>query len=129
MEKIQNKFLISGLLLTPAISLAEDFTFRQLSENIYMSFIGMFINLFLVFAVVFFAWGVMMFIFSEGDKKESAKDRLFWATVALFVMFSFWGILRIFSTTFLGDFETQEQYQFESTFTQFSPDGGRIGPN
>ena len=44
-----------------------------------------------------------MFIISDGDKKAVAKDRLLWATIALFVMVSFWGILKIVNTTFFSD--------------------------
>lgn len=48
-------------------------------------------------AVVFFVWNVLRFIMSAGDAKgrETAKDGIIYGVVGLFVLFSFWGIVKL----------------------------------
>ncbi len=46
-------------------------------------------------AVAIFLWGCVRYIYatqSEGEK-AAARDAMVWGLVALFVIFSFWGIL------------------------------------
>jgi len=127
MKNLKNKILILLLVVSPVAVFADGLTFKKLASNLYGYFVGSFVNLLIVFAMVFFAWGVTSFIFSEGDKKESAKNRLFWTTIALFVMFSFWGILRIISGSFFGDLDSIEKYDFKTEYQQYIPEGGKIG--
>ncbi len=53
-------------------------------------------------AFLAFFIGVGRFIFSAGDSghHESGKMLMVWGLVALFVMFSIWGILQILTATF-----------------------------
>jgi hypothetical protein len=46
-------------------------------------------------AVVYFFWGIAQFVLHAGDQKthEAGKNRMIWGIVALFVMFSIWGII------------------------------------
>mgnify|MGYP001568526203 CR=1 FL=1 len=46
-------------------------------------------------AVVYFFWGVGQFILNSGDQKmrEDGKKKIMWGVIALFVMFSIFGIL------------------------------------
>ncbi len=50
-------------------------------------------------ALVLFFIGVIRYIRSEGD--HSNRDEILWSLIALFVLFSLWGILRILTNTFL----------------------------
>ena len=51
-------------------------------------------------AVIAFLWGVVKFIFSDdGPAKSDAKNFMVWGLVALFVMVSVWGLVRILSDT------------------------------
>jgi hypothetical protein len=51
-------------------------------------------------AVLAFLWGVVQFIFSsEGPQKADAKQFMVWGLIALFVMVSVWGLVRILSDT------------------------------
>ena len=56
--------------------------------------------------ILVFFWGVMKFVFSAGDEEahRSGKTVMIWGLIALFVMFSVWGILRLFSATFFPGF-------------------------
>ncbi len=49
----------------------------------------------LVLALIFFMWGVAMFILGSGDpeKREQGKHVMTWGIVALFVIVAVWGIV------------------------------------
>ena len=55
-------------------------------------------------SLLVFFWGMAKFIYSTGNKidLELAKKLMIWGVVALFVMTSVWGIIKIFTDT-LGD--------------------------
>ena len=62
-------------------------------------------NLLLTVAVAFFLLAVVVFIKNrstgaEGQGYKDAKERLGWSIVALFVMFSIWGIITFFQDSF-----------------------------
>lgn len=48
-------------------------------------------------AIIGFLWGLMKFIFAAGseDARESGKNIMVWGLVAIFVMASVWGIVRL----------------------------------
>ena len=46
-------------------------------------------------ALLFFFWGVAKYIWSAGDAKEEGKKIMVWGVIALFVMSSIWGIIRL----------------------------------
>ena len=66
---------------------------------------GLFGNIYallLTAAVLAFMYGLLMFIFKpgEGDKGKKHKDVMIWAIVAIFLMVSVWGIVRVLQNTF-----------------------------
>ncbi len=46
-----------------------------------------------ILSLLFFFWGVAMYIRSEGTGKEEGKKIMIWGVVALFVMSSVWGLV------------------------------------
>jgi len=50
-------------------------------------------------ALLIFMWGVFQYIYSAGAKKN--RKFIPWSLIALFVLFSIWGILRIACNSFL----------------------------
>lgn len=48
--------------------------------------------------VVFFMYGVVRYVYNRDPK---AGKEILWSIVALFVLFSVWGILRLMMSTFL----------------------------
>ena len=54
-----------------------------------------------VLGVVFFMIGVIKYIYSEGESDK--RTMVVWSLVALFVLFSVWGILRLVCSTFTGN--------------------------
>jgi len=52
-------------------------------------------------ALLFFFWGISQFILSASDseKREKGKWMMVWGLIALFALFSVWGILRVLENT------------------------------
>ncbi len=53
-------------------------------------------------AVLFFIWGLAVFILHSGDEKsaEEGKRKMFWGVLALFVIVSIWGIVAFLGNVF-----------------------------
>lgn len=49
--------------------------------------------------LLFFFWGLAMFILKSGEDKEKGKNIMIWGTLALFVMASVFGIINLFQDT------------------------------
>ena len=60
------------------------------------------IPLIFALAVVLFIWGVVMYVINGDDesKKTKGKDFMLWGIVAIAIMGSVWGIVRILGDTF-----------------------------
>jgi fumarate reductase subunit D len=52
-------------------------------------------------ALLYFFWGLAKYILAAGSEeaKESGKNIMIWGIIALFVMVSVWGIIRILGDT------------------------------
>jgi hypothetical protein len=52
--------------------------------------------------VVFFLYGIVVFIFNSAnpEKKAQGAQMMIWGIVGLFVMVSIWGLVQIFRSTF-----------------------------
>jgi hypothetical protein len=55
-------------------------------------------------ALLFFLWGLAVFILASGDTKriQEGKDKIKWGLIALFVMVSIWGIVSFFQGSIFG---------------------------
>ncbi len=102
-------FVFCSLLLLPAIALAAPTDFKSLVK-IFTDLLGLAVPVVASLAVLFFFWGIAKYIFSAGseDQKKEAKNVMTWGLVAIFVMTSFYGILKLFGGGFLPNFK---QYQ------------------
>ena len=92
---------IFTILLVPAVALAEITDFRSFVGKI-LDILGLLIPIIFGLALIFFFWGVAMFIFSAGDekKREEGKYTLMWGIIILFIMISIWGIIKVLLNTF-----------------------------
>lgn len=77
--------------------------------------LGVFINLLdllsqvlMSLAVLFFLWGVALFILkADSDtEREKGKKVMFWGIIGLFVMVSVWGLVGLVSETLFGGGDT-----------------------
>jgi len=92
---------LSLLLISffPLSVFAAPSTFKEL-VNLILDFLGVLTPVLFSFALLVFIWGVAEFILNAGNAsvRESAKARMIWGVIGLFVLFSLLGIIR-----FLGD--------------------------
>lgn len=102
MKKVIPLTLLATALLAPAVVSAQ---FGQIGST-FSNLLG-FINSVLVplvfgVALLFFLWGLARFILSAGDEaaKESGRRLMIWGIVALAIMASVWGLVRILTDAF-----------------------------
>jgi uncharacterized membrane protein len=96
MKNINIKFALAlGLLLLPIISQAQVYlsntagilrTATEIVDRIL-------IPLVFALALLYFFWGVVKYIRSEGQGKEDGRMIMVWGVVALFVISSVWGLV------------------------------------
>lgn len=57
-------------------------------------------------ALVIFFWGLVQYIYRSGDAHAHAegRERMVWSLIAIFVLFSVWGILQLMSISLFGGF-------------------------
>lgn len=58
------------------------------------------IGLFILVAILAFFWGLIKYLFSVGEQKQEGLKIMFYGVIAIFVMVSIWGIIRLLQNTF-----------------------------
>ena len=97
------KYLVALLLFLPGTAFAAR-TLRDLAGNI-IDLINLIIPLLFALAILGFFWGLTYNFFLRPGSKEgqdAGKKIMLWGIVAMFVMASVWGILRILRTSIFG---------------------------
>ena len=90
-------------LLTPFLATAQsNFSSLDNALDSIVSIMTRLVALVIGLAVLFFIWAVFRYVGSGGDEKERAEARglVVWGIVAIFVMVSVWGLVRILDSTF-----------------------------
>jgi hypothetical protein len=87
------------VLAAPMVSFAAPRTFQELASYIVF-LMNNAVAVLVVLGLVIYFWGVTANLkkASEGDA-QARKNIIFWGVVALFVMVSVWGILRLLQNT------------------------------
>ncbi len=90
-----------SLLFAPAMASAQITDFKSFID-IILGILALLVPIIFTLALLYFFWGVAQFILSAGDttKHEEGKTMMTWGIVALFVMFSVWGIIKMLLNTF-----------------------------
>jgi len=70
--------------------------------NIFLDLINLLIPIIFALALVAFFWGISVFLFNadSSDKRVEGKEIMIWGVIALFVMVSVWGLVKIIQNTF-----------------------------
>jgi hypothetical protein len=97
LKNLNSKIVYGLMLLVPSV------TFAALNglKGLLIELLGMMNTVVAVvfgFALVFFFWGGAQFILNDAgnDKtREEGKKKILWSVIALFIMFSIYGILRM----------------------------------
>ncbi len=58
------------------------------------------IGLFITLAIVIFFWGLIKYLVEVGEQKSEGLKIMFYGVIAIFVMVSLWGIIRVLQQTF-----------------------------
>lgn len=95
-------FAILAILVLPSITLAAPRTFAELADLI-TNLINGGIGVALILGIVIYFYGIATSVpkLGEGDP-ERLRAHFFWGMIALFVMFSVWGILALLRNTLFG---------------------------
>lgn len=98
------KFLVLGLIFSPAVSLAQGATAGTLGgvlDGVY-GLVSQIVPILLVLALVVFFWGLIKYIWAAGDAegKASGLKIMVGGIIALFVMASVWGLVAMLQESF-----------------------------
>ena len=76
--------------------------------NVNNTILGPLVGVLLTAALVVFFWGMVKYISGLGSEqdKKAGKEIMVWGIVALFVMISVWGLVRLLQGNFLGGADT-----------------------
>jgi hypothetical protein len=76
-------------------------TFSKLFDNVKADILTPLIYLLFALAIVYFVWGVMVFIQNadNADKRKEGYDHMIWGIVGIFIMVSAIGIINIITAT------------------------------
>ena len=89
--------LAAATIALPALaSAASIFDTLSLFNTILNALIGLFITL----AIVVFFWGMISYLFKQGEDKSEGLKIMFYGVITIFVMVSIWGIIRLLQNTF-----------------------------
>jgi hypothetical protein len=86
-----------GSLFLPALASAATLLNTLSLAN---TFLNGAIGLFITLAIVIFFWGLIQYLIEVGEKKSEGIQIMFYGIVAVFVMVSIWGIIRLLQSTF-----------------------------
>lgn len=102
LNKINKICFTFGLMVLPVFASAALVETAGLLTQAYMIIKGVVIPLVFSLALLLFFWGMVKYIWSEGQGKEEGKKIMIWGVVALFVMSSVWGLVAFIQSELLG---------------------------
>lgn len=84
-------------------SLAGAVTFLD-TLNLINRFLNALVPMIITIAIIWFFWGLVQYLTKIGEEKSEAIQHMIWGVVAIFVMVSIWGIIKLLQSTFkVGD--------------------------
>ncbi|PIP86615.1 hypothetical protein COV42_00220 [Candidatus Campbellbacteria bacterium CG11_big_fil_rev_8_21_14_0_20_44_21] len=100
-------FLSVFMLLSPVFAFAQQSGIEGIILTI-SRIITTLIPIVVAAALLFFLWGLALYIQNtgSGSEAEGARQKMFWGIIALFVMVSVWGIVKIIQQTFVPNAST-----------------------
>jgi len=77
-------------------------TFKTLSETIISNVLNPLVGIIITLALIYFLWGVAKYVGSPGseEKRREAISVITHGLIALFVMVSVWGLVKVLQNTF-----------------------------
>ena len=84
-------------LLMPALVAAQGL-FQTLT--LVNRFLNGLIGIIITMAIIVFFWGLVQYLTNMGEEKHKGLILIFYSLIAIFVMVSIWGIIRLLQVTF-----------------------------
>ncbi|OGG75321.1 hypothetical protein A3A41_01550 [Candidatus Kaiserbacteria bacterium RIFCSPLOWO2_01_FULL_54_22] len=98
MRKVISSSVIAiGVVVLPAFASAATLLNTLALAN---TFLNALIGLFITLAIVVFFWGLIKYLVNAGEAKSEGLQIMFYGVIAIFVMVSIWGIIRLLQSTF-----------------------------
>lgn len=96
------KILGSSVLAAATLALPALASAATLLDTLALAntFLNALIGLFITLAIVVFFWGLIRYLVSVGEEKSEGLQIMFYGVIAIFVMVSIWGIIRLLQSTF-----------------------------
>jgi len=96
------KILGSSVLAAATVALPALASAATLLDTLALAntFLNALIGLFITLAIVVFFWGLIRYLVSVGEEKAEGLQIMFYGVIAIFVMVSIWGIIRLLQSTF-----------------------------
>lgn len=105
------KYALIALSISPAYVFAGetgggdgavDFTFFTSLVGNVQEIVDLLIPLVVTLAVLFFFWGLAVFVLNAGDeeKRKEGRNIMVWGIIALFFIVAVWGIVRLLASIF-----------------------------
>ncbi len=93
--------IIAGALLLPSLVFAQT-TGLKGALGKFSELLNIATPLVVALALLFFFWGLAMYILNAGneEKKAEGKNIMIWGIIALFIMVSVFGIVKVLQDTF-----------------------------
>lgn len=104
LNKIYKTLFLFTLLISPMLTFAAKIVPLQQTEGILDGILqivtAILIPLAFTLALLLFFWGVVKYIWAEGQGKDEGKKIMVWGVIALFVMASVWGLVAFIADEF-----------------------------
>ncbi|OGG56804.1 hypothetical protein A3D71_01020 [Candidatus Kaiserbacteria bacterium RIFCSPHIGHO2_02_FULL_55_20] len=94
---IGSSFLAAATVALPALASAATLLDTLALFN---TFLNAMIGLFITLAIVVFFWGLIKYLMHAGEEASEGLSIMFYGVIAIFVMVSIWGIIRLLQSTF-----------------------------
>ena len=96
------KILGSSVLAAATVALPALASAATLLDTLALAntFLNALMGLFITLAIVVFFWGLIRYLVSVGEEKSEGLQIMFYGVIAIFVMVSIWGIIRLLQSTF-----------------------------
>lgn len=94
------KVILAAIALAPAFAFAQNLGNLNTLVTSIGTLVGLALPIVVGIALLVFFWGLVKFIFAQGDEtaKADAKKIMLWGLIALFVMVSVWGLVAFIGT-------------------------------
>ncbi|GEM_PF-331466 len=90
--------LALGTLVLPSLVAAQADLFGTLAKA--SAFFNILIGLFITMAIVVFFWGLIKYLWSmDQENAHEGLKIMFWGLIAIFVMVSIWGLIKLVQST------------------------------